>query len=137
MIATVWRGVSDCALAGSGNSEVIRITTANRTTRFKMFDDRIARNSWFQVGTGRESNVLGSTENYNAVDAANEGIVAEGSSEVKECFWGGPWYLGLILSVSCTVELSCGADRRQAERLYLGSYSVPFAVANGQQLPGR
>jgi len=51
-----------------------------------MFDDVIARSSWFQVGTGRESNAWGSTENYNAVDAANEGIVAEGSSEVKECF---------------------------------------------------
>ena len=36
--------------------------------------------------TGRESK-SGLNGSYNAVDASNEGIVAEGSSEVKECLW--------------------------------------------------
>src|SRR4029453_3919657 len=78
--------MSDCAADGNATSdELARRTTVKRATRFRIVDDVIARNSWFQVVTGRESK-SGLNGSYNAVDASNEGIVAEGSSEVKECF---------------------------------------------------
>jgi len=87
-----------------------------------MFDDVIARSSWFQVGTGRESNAWGSTENYNAVDAANEGIVAEGSSEVKECFCAWSGHSRLISAQAVRMVCVAGGSERRVGRALLGAY---------------